>query len=350
MNRTVRFRAWRARLVFAAWLGFGSEIVLWTDTARPLLEWAAILPVYIALAAILLELAAFYRSRGVFEAMALMGIYGIANALLINPATALVDVPRTLVTRALGGHALIGLAMLALFLYLWHVGSRSGGRALALFAAVSGMTVIVGLAWGTWARWTPVDLAGRAETPLMVMQIAAALVLAGIAVLCVRGLTPPPAERREGVSFPRLTRGEGLLCALILAAAGVVRLAQGAIDGFSAIAMPLLILYCLGVLYFRQRKTGGSFLNLPPLDPNRQEPREVPLRVTYRLVLIGVLFVAAGNAGYAIMRTPEVVGTASDWVTITAVIFTGYGLVWLPCVSLVLGGRAFIRNAGGFRL
>jgi len=396
---------WRTRLLFAALLFFGSEIILWTnlgngerpqvtsaplsalfettssetrpeilfasaDDARTPLDWLITLPGYVALAALLLELAARYRARSIFEAMALTGIYGIANGLLLNPTTALVDVPRTLVTRAMGGHALVGLAMLALFLFIQRVGAQRGRQATTLYAALIFAALVVGIFWGAWARWTPVDLWARAETPLPTMLIAAGCAWTLVVALTIRrpnrappapkaqgdnepladmaaafrmSATSPPTMSRGGAPSARLTRGEWAACLMMLAALAVLRFAQGVIDGFSAAAVPLLIAYCLGVLYFRQRKKGISFVE-------GDSPAGGALRTTLRLAGAGIVFLAASLIGYDLLRTPELIGTASDPVAIMAVVFTAYGLVWLPCVSLVLGARAFIKQARGFQL
>lgn len=355
--------AWMPRLLFAALLCFGSEIILWTDIgSRSLPEWLILIPAYLALAALILELAALYRARSVFEAMTLMGIYGIANGLLINPATALVEVPRTLVTRAMGGHALVGLAMFALFMYLWRGVAQRGRRPLIVLALCLA-SAVVGALWGAWARWSPVDLFGRAETPLTTILAVAGAAIAVITILLLvargRPATPSPPDesplsemaaafRKSAVVipfdhtiFPRLTRREWAICLIVLAALAIVRFGQGVVDGFSAIAMPLLILYCLGVLYFRQRKKGGSFLDGGDLH-DRYRWRGFPI--------MGAVLLMMGAVSYLLPRTPEMIGTEADPVTILAVIFTAYGLVWLPCVSLVLGAQAFARQARAFRL
>ncbi len=150
------------RLLLAALLGVASEILLWTQPTRPLIDWALLALGYLALSGLLLEIAARYRLRDAFGLLTLVGIYGMMNGLILNPATALIDVPRTLITRAMGGHAAAGLIALALFLAL----TRGGLRGRRNLIAALGIALIVGVAWGTWARWSPVEFGGQdASTP-----------------------------------------------------------------------------------------------------------------------------------------------------------------------------------------
>ncbi|MBZ0287452.1 MAG: hypothetical protein K8I30_07545, partial [Anaerolineae bacterium] len=134
---------WRIRLALAAALLFGSEILLWNDPPlRSALDWLVLAVGYLAISAALLDLGVRCRVRELFGLIVLAGIYALLNGLLLNPQTALFDVPRTLITRVLGAHTLVGLLMLLLSL------SRFTRR-YALAAAV------VGLAWGVWVRWLP---------------------------------------------------------------------------------------------------------------------------------------------------------------------------------------------------
>jgi hypothetical protein len=322
--------------LLASLLLFGSEIVLWTmPTTRSLFDWVLLIIGYLALSLILLELAAFYRARNIFDLITLAGIYGLLNALLLNPASALVDVPRTLVTRAMGAHSLIGLAMLAFF--LWVSGRRRAP--LAVFAGAA----LVGIAWGTWAHWSPLEFATGGETPLSTLLIAALVPLAagGIALI----LNPPGRRAKAQMNAP-LSPPEGAIrrmtrldWALVLAAGLtllIVRLAEGALDAFSLVTIPLLIVYCVAVLYFQRRKKGAMLLD--GLEGRESSP------ALYTAGIIAVML--GGLLGYSLPRGAG----ASDPLAVIAVVFTGYGLVWLPAVSLVLGARAFARQARALRL
>jgi hypothetical protein len=341
--------AWRTRAILAGLLFFGSEVILWTEVGRSPLEWALLLPGYLALAALLLELAQIYRARSLFEAMTLTGMVGLANGVLLNPFTALAEVPRTLVTRAMGGHALVSLAMLGLFLLVMRP-PEGGRRARTLRLLVGWIAALVGLLWGAWARWSPLEL-GTAATetplPLLLALAAGALALIGLMLWTLRPIQPPPDDTRTvwlpGDPLPRphgetlrLTRLDWTLCAGALVALALIRIIEGVTDGFAGVAVPLLLAYCVAVLYFRQRKKRGSFVD----EAGEYRP-SVGL-----LALAAAVFLVAGVVGYELPRGAG----SSDPLALLAVVFTGYGLVWLPCVSLVLGWRAFNRRAGGLRL
>jgi hypothetical protein len=313
--------AWRHRFWLGGLLFFGSEIVLWTQMQREWLEWLLIGGGYLALAALTLEAAAFFRARSVFEALALAGVIGLANGLLLNPSTALVDLPRTLVTRAMGAHALMALAMIGAFTLI--VGAR---RTPALRIGLGIGALGLGLFWGVWARWSPTELVGQPETPLAEMLGAGALVLAALVAL---------ARWLPTASIPRLNRLDWTLCLGALLALLIVRLVSAQIGAFALIAAPLLIAYCLAVLYFRQRKKPGSFMDAGASAP-----------AWGWAAAAAAIFLGAGALGYHLPRQIAL----GDLLALLAVAFTAYGLVWLPCVSLVLGAQAFSRRARGFRL
>lgn len=334
--------------LLASLLLFGSEIVLWTmPTTRSLFDWGLLIVGYLALSLILLELAAFYRARNIFDLITLAGIYGLLNALLLNPASALVDVPRTLVTRAMGAHSLIGLAMLAFF--LWVSGRRRAP--LAVFAG----TALVGIAWGTWAHWSPLEFATGGETPLSTLLIAALVPLAagGIALILnpSRGTKAPinaslSFTQSEGMAVGDSPSSEGAIRRMtrldwvLVLAAGltllIVRWAEGVLDAFSLVTIPLLIVYCVAVLYFQRRKKGAMLLD--GLEGRESSPALYTAG--------GIAVMLGGLLGYSLPRGAG----ASDPLAVIAVVFTGYGLVWLPAVSLVLGARAFARQARALRL
>lgn len=95
--------AWRIRLLLAAITFTASELLLATMPARSPFDWGVAIIGYIALAALLLDMAARLRLRDTNGILALGGIYGIINGLLLTSQATLADFPRTFFTRALGG-------------------------------------------------------------------------------------------------------------------------------------------------------------------------------------------------------------------------------------------------------
>ncbi len=132
---------WMLRGFVAALFLLVSEIVLWNRPGdRSPLEWLLLVLAYLALAALIVDLALRYRVHDLFSLLALAGVYSLTNSLLVNPQTALVDVPRTWVTRVLGAHSLLGLGVLLLLI-----------RPQRLLPVAG----LVGLLWGLWLRWLP---------------------------------------------------------------------------------------------------------------------------------------------------------------------------------------------------
>lgn len=287
---------------------FGSEILLWNDPpSRTALDWSLLTLGYLALSAVLLDLGVRWRVRDVFGLMMLAGLYGLLNGALLNPQAALLDVPRTLVTRVLGAHTLAGLLMLALFLTL-HLVSRK--QAIA--------TGLTGLVWGVWVRWLP-TLADTisADVPLAVMLIYGALPLLILIVLLTR-------RSRADSSALRLSTIEWLFvfAALLLLFVRHVTV----LDLFTVTVVTTLSAFCVLLLWFQKReKSATAFDGLEP----------VPL---FPMLRLSVLFLAAGAAGYLLPLRE-----AFEPLTLYVALFTAFGVVWLPSVSLVLGVRAYRR-------
>ncbi len=110
------------------------------------------------------------------------------------------------------------------------------------------------------------------------------------------------------------------------AAVGLVLLLLAAvnapsIDTISLAVLPVLMGYCLLLLWFQHRESGAMLF-------------DGPLRFDRRSLPAAGLFLAAGVLGYSL-------DLGAGLSTVLAAAFSAYGLVWLPTVSLVLGVRAY---------
>jgi hypothetical protein len=307
-------------LLLGALFLFGSDVLLWPfPERRPLAEWGFVLVGCMALAAALLDLAARWRVRGVFGRLALAGLYGLGASLLMHPSVALADIPLNLLNRVLGSQALAGLLMLTLFLELLR-----GRASLWLYVG----SLLAGAMWGILGRWFPPSFnPDLPETPLPVLLVGALIGFVLIAALWVIA-----ARRAQGITAPdmRLSRRARLLVAVALVGLLALRLAQGVIDAVSFGVILSLIAFLVALLWFQKGKRGVSLLEgaLPPAPPNP------------RFLLVALLFVAAGALAYQIPR-----GEGDGDITgVLGTLFIAFGTVWLPTVSLVLGGRAFLRQ------
>ncbi len=280
------------------------------------------------LAAILLDLTARYRVRDLFGALVLAGIYALLYGLLLNPTYAFSDMPRTLVTRVTGAHALIAAEMLGLFLALTGGINRRTGRFLLIGS------VVVGLAWGIWVRWWPVD-ERLPQVPLVTMLAygVGGVVLIGLLLRlsAARTTTLTPDDLRLG----RVTWG---LLVIALTAALVVRLLDSTVDGGVAFLTLLILVICWAILWFRERSKGRSLLDghIPVTIPSLSF-------LLPPLVLFFVLAVAAYNL-------PLIQIGEANQLTLIGLGFTAYGLAWLPTVSLTLGAQAYLRQLSQHKL
>lgn len=316
---------WSIRLLLAALLAFGSEVLLWTNPLnRPWWEWGLALAGYVVLSAILLDVLARYNVRDLLGLMALAGVYGLGNGLLINPELTLFDVPRTLVTRVTGAHTLIGLEMLIVFLALTGAGQRHLRRIVVIGA------LAVGLAWGVWARWATdfAEVTYSASSLVEMLLVGAVgigvmLAAAGFAFRAGRSVTPPEIL---------LNRVELALIGLAVATLVFIRLVQGWL-GVTGLLLTATLLVISGMLLWFRRNT-----RLKPIIVDHLPLQ--PLGWVWIALLIAVLL-WSGVLGYSL----PLIGTEEDnQFRFVVNGFTLYGLAWLPAVSLTHGARAYIRQ------
>jgi len=321
------------RLLLAALLLLGSEILLWTDPpGRSLTDWLLIVPGYLALGALLLDLLTRYRVRDLWGLMVVAGVYGLLNGLLINPDSALVDVPRTLVTRTLGAHTLLGLEMTALFFVLTNGRSRGWRRVLALGS------IVIGLAWGVWVSMAPLQTdvhygAVTFETMLAwgIFGLGVVLALFRLAVARVDGAGLTAEDFRLSL------RGMAVV-AVVLVALFVVRAAQDTIDTASLIVIPIALALCIGILWFRRSTKFPTYLEKTlPITP-----------LPTGWVALGLLLF--GGVAFPAYFLPLIGTTELNQLSVVVFGFTLYGLAWLPTVSLVLGVRAYIRQIQSIKM
>lgn len=320
--------AWLLRLLMATLLLFGAEILLWNNPqGRAIGEWGVLAAGYLALGALLLDLAARYGIRTLYDAMTLIALYALFAGLILNPQTALADFPRTFLTRVIGAYSLLGLEMFGVFLAL------TGGTDRRALRLLVGFSVWVGFYWGLWVRWSP-SLSGwiTEEIALEAMAVSAggmlalALVLAWLAArmaarwgrtLAAADLRLPPAQ------FAGML---GILAVIFAARVFHAHIAPGAVALGGAIG-----LLCAAILWF-QRPTKGAILldaHLPPTLPS-----------TVWLASALAVFALSTVLAY---RLPLLDLNGYNQLSMMEYGFAGVGLVWLPIVAAVVSVNALDR-------
>lgn len=310
-------------LLLAVLLAWGSEVLVWTNPpGRELLDWPLMLLEYSVVAALLLDVLMRYRVRDLFGALLVSGLYSLIASLTLNPESLLAELPRTLVTRIMGAHALLALEMIGLFLAL------TGGLAPGARRRVMVGSVIVGLAWGVWVRWFPAD-AGYPPASLTTMLLYGAAFMMVIALLLARLPRWTAALTPDDLRLSR--RGWLIACLLLIGLAGWRGLAGELPLDALWLVLPVLAL-CWVILWFRGRARGYTLLD------GRIPSQPVAWG---SFVAAAALFFGVAIMGY---QLPLIQVGEFTQLTLIGVGFTAYGLAWLPTVSLVLGVQAYLRQ------
>lgn len=316
---------WLPRLLLAALFAFGSEVLLWLEPQhRPLIDWLYLIPGYIALATVVLDLAARYRIRNVYDVMILMAIYGLAAGFLLNPETALVDFPRTLATRVLGGHTFLGFEMFGLFLVL------TGGANKHYARLLLGGALIVGFAWGIWVRWSP-ELTDR-MTDAASLQIMFSIAAIFLLIIGVLSLLTMRFSRNVTQADLVLSPLEIAGIAVVLIGVFLVRAVQDVIVVDAILLTAGLIALCGGIIWSRESAVQRTLLDahFPPAPPQW-------------LWCIGALIVF-GATTILVYDLPLVEIAGQNQLTLIEYVFAGLGFGWLPFVAAIISTRAIDRQ------
>jgi hypothetical protein len=317
---------WLLRLLLAGLLLFGSEVLLWTNLLeRTPLDWLLAIVGYVALATLVLDLAVRYRVRDLYDAMALMAIYGLCAGLFVNPEVAQLEFPRTFVTRMLGGYTLLGLQMFGLFLVL------TSGENLRYSRLLVGFSLWLGFYWGIWMRWAPPLVGLFSEVDPEVMLISVSILAGQVLVLycALRRMRTAAAVATSNLRLSPIAWGILLVVLLILF---MVRTTQEAMKTDVLFASLIALVACMVVLWFRRTERGSILLDshIPPDF------------LSWRWILTSaVAFVVMAMLGY---NLPLFNIAGYNQFAIMEIGFMAVGFGWLPTIAIRIGVRALDRQ------
>lgn len=317
--------AWKVRVLVAVCLFFGAEVVLWTDMSRPLWMWLPVGLGYVAAGALIVDSLVRFRVFDLFSLLTLAGVFAVIGGIILNPGTALANLPITLVSRVMGEQVMAGVIGLVMVM-----GLRRGWGDLGVAV---GAALAVGVFWGVWAKGFAVEGVDTDRLPLAGLVSVGAV--SAVVVLVVARWQP----REIDSAMLRLSRVElgaviGVLVALMILGGVMGTITREAI-GYGGILVTLLGL----MLWFQTpTKAVPLVIDTPPTGaPVRR------LGVEMGLV---AAFVVAGGGAYLI-PAPQ-----PDTISLTAIfaaLLGTMGLIWLPGVCLVVGIRAYrqqVRTGG----
>ncbi len=319
---------WLLRFFLAVLLLFGSEILLWRDPpGRNILEWMFLLVGYAALATLILDIIARYRVRGVYDLMMVAAVYGLLNGLLLNPETVFEDFPRTLMTRAIGGHTLLGMEMLGFFLAL-----ITGHLVQRFRHVLLGYALWVGFYWGVWVRWSPSLTTWLTdEVPLSTMLVVVGGVL--LAALVLLYLLTQQANNFVPPDLLLSPAGWGILLVVLIGLfmVQVIREVYNEVV-VGILAVLVIVALSMTILWFRRANKGRTVLD-DSIPPRALHP-----------AWIGATMVVFGLACVIAYQLPLVTIAGYNQLSVMELGFAAVGFLWLPLVAGVLGGQAFDRQ------
>jgi hypothetical protein len=315
------------RLALAVVWAIGSEVLLWSyPPDRTVLDWIFHLIGYGVLAYALTDLAVRWRVRDLYGVAPLGGLAALLYALAVDPQFTLADIPRTLVTRAMGSHALLFMGMLLLWLVML--------RVVPLQRLLVPLAALIGLCWGTWVRYAPTltDLPGPTlsdPTLFLVIGIAAVGLIGVVAVIGSR----LPAASGESLLLQPVEAGVVAFAAIALI---YRQLDLGAIDLESRGLVVGLVGLCLAMLWFRKDTSYGYLVGSIQVNP--------PWGTWFAGMLV---FLICASAAFS---APIIGDDSFNQVAAVAALFTLFGATWLPGVSVILGLRAVLREVSSTAL
>jgi hypothetical protein len=297
-----------------------SELVMWQNPLdRSLLDWGVLLVLYVALAAILMDLAVRFQANGLASLLLVSGLYGLVSAAIINHS-AFVALPYSLVVQCLAMQT--GAGFYGLLLY---VSVMRGKPVEPLYIAGA---ALLGAIWGIWVHWYP--LRSAANLPSVAIETATLYILTAMVVVGILVMWIAPQFRFFREDQMALQWWEAIVAGVPLFAALVVGTAQSLIPFEWLLVMIGIGAFIVWMLSNGQHGYDPSIL--------AEATFAAPNAVTY--VVLAVAFLVAGTLSYGLVTDKDSpVGIAVYLIVLAC------GAAWLPGASFLKFLQFFRRQS-----
>ncbi len=315
MRQRIRIRerlpVWGLRLTLGVMLLTLSELVMWQNPpARSLIEWPILLVLYVALAAIMLDLTVRFQANTLEALLLVSGICGLISGGIINHS-AFASLPYSLIAQGLAMQT--GAALCSLLLYVTVMRGRPL-EPLHLVAAAA-----LGVMWGIWVHWYP--LRTTASWGLVTIEAATLYIVPALVILGLLLIFAAPRFRFFREKQMELVWWEAIVVGVPLFAALVMGMLQDAIPFLWLLALIIVGAYSVWALsHSRQRYEPSILAEVTFAAPNA---------VAY--IFLAIIFLTAGILSYSLVTDADSpIGVAAYVV----VLVSGFG--WLPGASLLV--------------
>lgn len=315
MRQRIRIRErlpiWGLRLILGVILTTLSELVMWPNPpAHALFDWPVLLVLYVALAAILMDLTVRFQARGIATILPVSGLCGLVSGAIINRST-FSALPYSLIAQGLGMQT--GAMLFGLLLY---VSIMRGKQVNALQVAAA---AALGVLWGIWVHWSP--LRSSAKWGLVPIETAQLYMLPALLLIGALVAVAAPRFRFFREKQMELAWWETIVAGAPLFIVLIVGMLQSIIPFLWMIAVIAIGGFIVWTLFQSRGGYEPSIL--------AEALFAAPNTITY--IVLAITFLMAGTIAYNFVTDAD-----SPVGIVVYLIILACGFAWLPGASILL--------------
>jgi hypothetical protein len=315
MRQRIRFRErlpiWGLRLILGVILMTLAELVMWPNPpARAPFDWPVVLVLYVALAAILMDLTVRFQAHGIATILLVSGLCGLVSGAMINRST-FSALPYSLIAQGLGLQT--GAMLFGLLLYVSILRGKQV-NAVQIAAAIA-----LGALWGIWVHWSP--LRSSARWGLVPIETAQLYMLPALLLIGVLVAVAAPRFRFFREKQMELAWWEAIVAGAPLFVALIVGMLQSAIPFLWMIAVIAIGGFIVWTLF---QSRGGY-------EPSILAEALFAAPNTITFIVLAIPFLMAGTIAYNFVTDAD-----SPVGIVVYLIVLACGFAWLPGASILL--------------